>query len=329
MKELIGHENTKKQLLIAAESASKLNTALPHTLFTGIAGCGKTSMARYVAYHSNVSLLQVPATDFKDYRSVVDILERLSIEGYDRRGNRTDKIKPTILFVDEIHRMPITGEEPLGVAMEDLKIPIDKEGQVCWVPHFTLVGATTDDGSLSKPFRERFELRFVFNTYSDEEIIKIIEMNLVDMNIAASQSAIRSIARRGRGIPRITKNYLRRARDRAVSMGGNIITSKMVEETFEELGIDIEGFNQVEIKILKALYDASVPIGLDNLSVIANESPKALQASAEPHLIRKGYMVRSGKGRLITKNGRRYLEKQGYTDKKRLKIDIPADYQRA
>ncbi len=329
MKELIGHKNTKKQLLIATESASKLNVAPPHTLFTGVAGCGKTSMARYVAHHSDVDLLQVPATDFKDYKSVVDILDRLSIEGYDERGNRIDKLKPTILFVDEIHRMPIMGEEPLGVAMEDLRIPIDKEGRVCWIPYFTLIGATTDDGSLSKPFRERFELKFIFNTYSNKEMMKILEMNLIDMRIAASQLAVRSITKRGRGVPRIAKNYLRRVRDRAIITNSNIITAKMVEETFEELGIDAEGFNEVEIKILKTLYDANIPIGLDSLSVIANESPKALQASAEPYLIRKGYVIRSGRGRLITKTGKNYLEKLGYAGKKRMKVDIPADYQRA
>lgn len=328
MKDLIGHHNTKKQLLIAAKSAEKLNVAMDHMLFAGVAGCGKTSMARYVAYHSDADFLQIPPTDFKDYKSVVDILERLNIRGYDKKGNRVDKIKPTILFVDEIHRMPISGEEPLGVAMEDFKIPVDKDGLVCWVPYFTLIGATTDDGSLSKPFRERFGLRFVFNTYSREEIVEIIELNLSAMETLASQKAIRLIVKRGRGVPRIAKGYLRRVRDRLISLGGNVITAKMVEETFEELGIDEEGFTEVELKILKALYDSKMPLGLDNLSVMVNESPKALQAAAEPYLIRKGYMSRSGKGRIITKNGKEYLAKTGYMGKKTFKIEIPANYQR-
>ncbi|MEE8323090.1 MAG: Holliday junction DNA helicase RuvB C-terminal domain-containing protein, partial [Candidatus Bathyarchaeia archaeon] len=146
--------------------------------------------------------------------------------------------------------------------------------------------------------------------------------------IAASQLAIRSIVKRGRGVPRITKNYLRRVRDRAISTDANIITASMVEETFKELGIDDEGFSEVEIKILKALYDTKIPIGLDNLSVIANESPKALQASSEPYLIRKGYIIRSGRGRLITDMGKKYLEETGYVGKKRTKVDIPTDYQR-
>jgi len=328
MKDLIGHHNTKKQLIIAAKASEKLNKAMDHMLFAGVAGCGKTSMARYVAYHSNADFLQVPPTDFKDYKSVADILERLNLKGYDRKGNRVGKIKPTILFVDEIHRMPITGEEPLGVAMEDYKIPMGKDGLVCWVPYFTLIGATTDDGSLSKPFRERFGLRFVFNTYSIDEILEIIELNLASIGMAASQKAIRLIAQRGRGIPRITKGYLKRAHDRVISLGGNIITAKMVEETFDELGIDSEGFTEVEIKILQALHDAKMPLGLDNLSVTVNESPKALQSSAEPYLIRKGYIARSGKGRIITTAGRNYLIKNGYTGKKKFKMEIPANYER-
>ena len=325
VKDLIGHENTKKQLRIAAESAKKLNEAMDHILFAGVAGCGKTSMARYLAYHSDSDFLQVPPTDFKDYKSVIDVLERLSHKGYDAKGNRIGKIKPTILFVDEIHRMPIQGEEPLGVAMEDFKIPLEKEGLVCWIPHFTLVGATTDDGSLSKPFRERFGLRFVFDTYSDAEIKQIIEGTLPTINLAASQKAIRALVKRGRGIPRITKGYLRRVRDRAVSLGAKIITTQMVEDTFAELGVDEAGFTEVELKILKALYEAKMPIGLDNLSVIVNESPKAIQASAEPYLVRKGFVIRTGKGRVITRAGRDYLAKSGYISHKH-KVEIPADY---
>ncbi len=326
MKNLVGHENTKKQLRIAAKSAIKLNKSMDHMLFAGVAGCGKTSMARYVAYHSDSDFLQVPPTDFKDYKSVVDILERLSIKGYDKRGNRIGRIRPTVLFVDEIHRMPISGEEPLGVAMEDYKIPIGKGGQVCWVPYFTLIGATTDDGSLSKPFRERFGLRFVFNTYSESEIIRIIELNIPNMNIVSTQKAIRLIAKRSRGVPRIAKGFLKNVRDRVISLDGNTMNSQMVEDTFEELGIDKEGFRETEIKILKALHKAKRPLGLDNLSVVANESPKALQASAEPYLIRKGYMARSGRGRIITEAGSKYLSSAGYISGDRDKIDIPADY---
>lgn len=319
--ELIGHKNTKSQLDVAQRSAQERNTSLPHAMFAGVAGCGKTSMARYIAHGCSVDFLAMPAREFKDHKSVIKILEKLNHSGYDEKGNRTGRVNPTILFIDEIHGMPTDGEEQLGTAMEDFKLAADGGGYY-WVPHFTVIGATTNDGLLSRPFRERFELRFTFDTYSDEEIVDIIELHSrklkEETDIQITQLAIRKIAERGRGIPRISVGYLKRARDLAVTRRGmNLITSAVVEETFNELGIDTIGLNQVELKVLRALYDANIPIGLENLSIISNASPKALSESAEPFLIRLGFMIRSGRGRIITDKGKRYLEAAGYKGKKK------------
>ncbi len=326
---LIGHKNTKSQITIAQKSAEERNTSLPHTMFAGVAGCGKTCMARYIAQGCSVDFLAMPAREFKDHKSVLGILEKLNHDGYDEKGNRTGKIKPTILFIDEIHRMATEGEEQLGMAMEDFKLAAE-EGGYYWIPHFTVIGATTNDGGLSKPFRERFELRFIFDTYSEEEIIEIIKLHTdglrkeTEMHI--TPLAMKKIAERGRGVPRISVGYLKRARDLAVTKKGlNLVTSAIVEETFNELGIDAIGLNQVELKILKALYDTNIPIGLENLSIISNASPKALSEAAEPFLIRLGFIIRSGRGRLITRKGKRYLEDSGYKGKNR-KVLISADY---
>jgi len=330
--EIIGHKNTKSQITIAQASAEKRNTALPHIMFAGVAGCGKTSMARYIARNCSVDFLAMPAREFKDHKSVLTILEKLNHDGYDEKGNRTGRIKPTILFVDEIHRMPTEGEEQLGIAMEDFKLAAE-EGGYYWIPHFTVIGATTNDGGLSKPFRERFELRFVFDTYSEEEIIEIIQLHTKNLKketrLEITSLAMKKIAERGRGVPRISVGYLKRARDLAVTRRGlNLITSAIVEETFDELGVDAIGLNQVELKVLRALYDANIPIGLENLSIVSNASPKALSESAEPFLIRLGFMIRSGRGRLITSKGKKYLEAAGYKGKYR-KVLINADYIRS
>lgn len=324
---LIGHKPTKNQIQIAIKAANKLNMAPPHMLFAGVAGCGKTSMARYLAKMNNAEFLQVPATDLKEYKSVLEVLENLNHLGYDRMGNRLGDIRPTTLFIDEIHRLPVAGQEPLGIAMEEFKIAAGKDGLCNWVPYFTLIGATTDDGSLSKPFRERFPMRFVFDTYSDEEIIQIIGVHALSLDIEITPRAIKEITKRGRGIPRIAVGYLKRARDLCLSLDGLLVTQAMTLATFKEMGIDEEGFTKVEIKILKALYDAGIPIGLENLSVTVNESAKTLSASAEPFLVREGLIIRSGKGRLITKKGKNYLAETGYTGKTQ-KIEIPAGYVR-
>ena len=326
--QLIGHKATKNQVKIALEAASKLNRSAPHMLFAGVAGCGKTSMAKYIASRSDFDFLQVPATDFKDHKSVLEVLENLNHIGYDRLGNRIGKVKPTVLFVDEVHAMPIGGQEPLGIAMEEYKVPYGKEGSCVWIPYFTLIGATTNDGILSKPFRERFQgMRFVFNTYSDEEIIKILGLHADHLGIGITPKSTREIAKRGRGVPRIAVSYLKRARDLCLSRDGNVIMHSMVIDTFDEMGIDDRGFTEVEIKILKALYDAGISIGLENLSIVVNESAKTLSMSAEPFLIREGMIIRSGKGRTLTRQGKEYLAKIGYAGKA-LKSEIPTDYVR-
>ncbi len=324
---LIGHRTTKKQIEIAVKAATKRNTAPPHMLFAGVAGTGKTSMARYLAGKCESHFLQIPATDLKDYKSVLDVFENFDTTGYNYMGDRVGKVEPTILFVDEIHRLPVAGQEPLGICMEDYQLASGKEGFSFWVPYFTLIGATTDDGSLSKPFRERFKMRFVFDIYGRDEIIQIIGLHAERIGVEITPKAAKMIAERGRGIPRLVIGYLERARDLCLSYDGSAITSKMMEETFNEMGIDDAGFTKVELRILKTLYDSKIPIGLENLSVITGESAKTISASAEPFLIRKGFILRSGKGRIITKEGRDYLSKNCYTGKK-LKIEIPANYVR-
>ena len=322
---IIGHKNTKNQMRIALKAAKKLNLAPPHMLFAGVAGCGKTSMARYISKEGGSDFLQVPAADLKDYKSIIEVLENLNHVGYDRKGNRMGEIKPTILFIDEIHRLPIGGQEPLGMAIEDFKIAAGKDGLCHWVPYFTLVGATTDDGILSKPFRERFPMRFVFETYPDKEMAQIIGLHANLLNIEMTPKAIGEIVKRGRGIPRIAVGYLKRVRDLCLSEGGRILTHSMTLHTFKEIGIDERGFSRVEIKILKALYDSGIPIGLENLSIMVNESAKTLSASTEPFLIREGLVIRSGKGRLITKKGKEYLAEAGYGGKTH-KVEISAEY---
>jgi len=324
---IIGHKTTKNQIKIALKAASKLNVAPPHMLFAGVAGCGKTSMARYLSKECGSEFLQIPAIDIKDYKSVIEIMDNLNHLGYDRQGNRIGKIKPTILFIDEIHRLIIAGQEPLGIAMEEFKIAAGKDGLCYWTPYFTLIGATTDDGSLSKPFRERFNMRFIFDTYSDAEMSKIIGLHANSMNMEITPKAVGEIVKRGRGVPRVAIGYLKRIRDLCLSEGGRIMTHSMALYTFKEIGIDEKGLNKTEVKILKTLYDSGIPVGLEYLAITTNESAKTLSASAEPFLIRKGLIIRGGRGRIITKKGKEYLAETGYGGKT-LKVDIPTGYVR-
>jgi len=326
---IIGHKNTKKQLTIAVQGAEDRNENIPHILFAGAAGCGKTTMGMEMAKAAGVDFLAVSPDDFSDREPVMRILDKLNHDNYDECGNRKGFLKPTMVFVDEIHRMPKKGQEILGIAMEKFMLETGKSNKYFWIPYFTLIGATTDDGELTKPFREKFKLRFLFNTYTKPEITDIIMLHAGKQNILITQKAARTIAQRSRGIPRTAVSFLERSRDYAGFIKAKVVTSKAVKTNFKTIGIDSKGLTGAEIKILQTLHSTREPIGLDNLAIISDEAKKNLLNTIEPFLIREGLMIRSGKGRLITDKGRQHLENDGYLGKRVAKVEIAPDYVRS
>jgi len=325
---IIGHDNTKKQVRIAIESANKRNENIPHILFSGVAGCGKTTMAMETAKGAGVDVIPASPDDFTDRNATLKLLDKLNHDNYDESGNRLGIIKPTILFLDEIHRLPAKGQEILGIAMEKFLLDTGKPNKFYWIPYFTIIGATTDDGRLTKPFREKFKMRFLFETYSLTEITDIIKVYSNSLGTFTTDRACRTLARRSRGIPRTAKSFLESARDYTMHIGAKIITSKSVKNNFKILGVDSKGLTKPEITILKALNEANTPIGLDNLAIIGNESVNNVKNTIEPYLIQLGLIVRSGKGRVLTEKGRRHLEDDGYLGAKKSKAEITADYVR-
>jgi Holliday junction DNA helicase RuvB len=258
-------------------------------------------------------------------------MERLNHDGYSQKGDRVDEIKPTIIFIDEIHNMSLQGQEILGIAMENFTMDSGFPNRRYWVPYFTVIGATTDDGILSKPFRDRFKLKFLFQPYKFKEIVEIIKVHSVEIGISITDSAAFEIANRSRGIPRIAVGFLDACRDYAYAVGSKLINTDITNRMFGDRGIDKYGLNPVEIRILKTLYKNETPVGLDNLSIIVNEAKKTIASSIEPFLLQKGLMLRSGKGRIITDIGRQYLESNGHINGKTSginKTDIPIDYVR-
>ena len=331
MDNIIGHKNTKKQIRIAVNAAKTRNRNIPHTLFSGVAGCGKTTMAMEMAKESEVDFLAVSPDDAADRESVLKILDKLSHDNYDKYGNRTGGVCPTMVFFDEIHRMSRKGQEVLGIAMEKFMLETGKSDKFYWIPYFTIIGATTDDGELTKAFREKFKLRFLFDTYSKEEITSIVKLHSNKQQIIITDKAARMIAQRSRGIPREAVKYLGRVRDYVLCNNAvhKVITSKAVENNFKIIGVDSKGLTKVEIRILKTLYTAREPVGLDNLAIITNESQKNIKNTVEPFLIQEGLVLRSGKGRVLTDLGRKHLEKDGYLGAVRDKMEISATYVRS
>ena len=324
----VGHKEEKRQLEIAMYSAKKRNEALPHMMFAGAAGCGKTSMAKEVATKTNTSFISASPDDLKDDKSIRRLIKNLNESGYDERGCRIGTVKPSIIFLDEIHELSLKGQEILGIVMEEFKMNSERPNKFYWVPYFTLIGATTNDGALSKPFRDRFKFRFVFEPYTQAEIQEILINNVSNYNMVLTPASCRMIAKRSRGVPRIAKGYLERVRDMALVASTRIITTKLVKRTFDDLGIDEEGLTKVEQKILEALYTLNMPVGVENLSIIVNEAPKTIIESTEPFLIQKGYLVRGGRGRQITPKGIEYLEAKSQLRKAKKRVDIEAEFVR-
>ena len=326
--EIIGHTTTKKQLGIAVAAAKRRNRAAPHMLFSGAPGCGKTTLANYVAKVTGAPFLSVVPNDLKDYNSVLKVLDKLDIRNYDSYGNRKGQIYPTVMFLDEVHNLPLKGQELLGLAMERFRIESTKPNLYYWIPYFTLVGATTVPGNLSKPFRDRFKLNFLFSPYSNEDMTQIIKYHATREKMLLSPEGIYETVIRSRGTPRIAVTFLERIRDYMSAVGSTVATGKLVKAVFEDLKIDGEGFNELEIKLLRALHDAGGPVSLDNLSIIIHEDPKSIRGFAEPYLIRKGMILVSGKGRIITDKGKKYLSNSGKAGRL-VKMEIDFSYERS
>lgn len=314
--DIIGNERIKIQLQIASGAAKIRNTSVPHVLFTGAAGCGKTTMSKALAQNQEAYMLKIPPESIRTSQDVLDIGERLSVEGYNQEGEQVGPIKPTILFLDEVHKMPIGGQEALGIAMEEWYVATKNkytgESFELWLPKFTVVGATTLLGKLSKPFRDRFKMLFQFSTYNLEDSINIVKKHAEIKHIKIDDDAAKEIARRARGVPRVMVSFLERAHDTVMVMGDERITKEATDSVFNFMEIDETGLERNDIKLLMYLYQYGIPVGLDTLVVLINESAATIQFTREPYLIRQGLILKTGKGRLITKKGIDYLKEHNY-----------------
>ncbi len=317
---IIGNDSIKLQLRIASKASSMRNTSTPHVLCAGAAGCGKTTIAKALVANINSELIKVPAEALKKTEDIIQIVEQLNADGYDRNGKIVGDINPSVVFIDEIHKMPLAGQEILGIAAEEWHISHKDKytGEIIrWgVPRFTLIGATTLEGLLSKPFRDRFKLIFYFSTYTHEESIKIVLMHakLKDEKIT-TEGAV-EIAKRGRGVPRILVGLLDNCINSNVVLRKETIDANSAVATFEIMGIDASGLSKEDISVLKALYEAGTPVGIDTLSILTNVSPQTIMNAKEPYLLQQGLIIRTGRGRALTRKGREYLIENKYIEAK-------------
>ncbi|MBN6046930.1 Holliday junction branch migration DNA helicase RuvB [Streptococcus thermophilus] len=293
-KEYIGQDKVKDQLKIFIEAAKLRDEALDHTLLFGPPGLGKTTMAFVIANEMGVNLKQTSGPAIEKAGDLVAILNDLE--------------PGDILFIDEIHRMPMAVEEVLYSAMEDYYIDImigageTSRSVHLDLPPFTLVGATTRAGMLSNPLRARFGINGHMEYYELPDLTEIVERTSEIFAMTITPEAALELARRSRGTPRIANRLLKRVRDYAQIMGDGVIDDKIADQALTMLDVDHEGLDYVDQKILRTMIEmyGGGPVGLGTLSVNIAEERETVEDMYEPYLIQKGFIMRTRTGRVAT-----------------------------
>lgn len=296
----VGQEKIKSNLAIAIAAAKKRADVLDHVLFYGPPGLGKTTLAHIIASQMGAAIKVTAAPMIEKAGDLAAILTNL------QSGD--------VLFIDEIHRLSPAIEEVLYSAMEDFRLDIiigsGPAAQTIKIdiPHFTLIGATTRAGMISAPLRDRFGMQFRLQFYTHAELARIVQIASVKLGKESAADASAEIARRSRGTPRIALRLLRRIRDFAEVRDEGAISHDRAREGLEALGVDEQGFDEMDIKYLEILFDAKHrALGLSTIAAALSEDEGTIEDVIEPYLLANGYIEKTAKGRIATDKAREAL----------------------
>lgn len=294
MQDMVGQREVYARLEIAVDAASKRGEPLGHILFDGPPGLGKTTFAMCIPRDLGVGFQIASGAALSAPKDVIPYL--------------TNAEERSVLFIDEIHRLPKAVEEFLYPAMEDFRIDLTLGEGVnartinMALRPFTLIGATTRSGMLSAPLRDRFQMREHLDFYTIEQLSEIIRKNAQKLRVEIAGDAAGEIAGRSRGTPRLANNRLRWVRDYAQSKADGRITLSVARDALAMQGIDPRGLDPQDRKYLETIARVfgGGPVGVEAVAHTMNVSPDTLIDEVEPYLLRSELVVRSPRGRRLT-----------------------------
>ena len=301
MQDMVGQREVYARLKIAVDAAAKRGEPLGHVLFDGPPGLGKTTFATCIPRDLGVGCQIASGAALAAPKDVVAYL--------------TNAEERSVLFIDEIHRLPKAVEEFLYPAMEDFRIDITLGEGVnartlnMRLKPFTLIGATTRTGLLSAPLRDRFQMREHLDFYTVDELAEIVRRNARKLRVEIVDTASAEIATRSRGTPRLANNRLRWVRDYAQAKADGRITLSVARDALAMQGIDPLGLDQQDRKYLETIarvFDGG-PVGVEAVAHTLNLAPDTLIDEVEPFLLRSALLIRSPRGRRLTATGYEHL----------------------
>lgn len=301
MAEMVGQRAVYERLEIAIDASRKRGDSLGHILLDGPPGLGKTTFATCIPNELGTTIQIASGAALAAPKDLLPYL--------------TNAAEGSILFIDEIHRLPITVEEFLYPAMEDFRIDITLGDGVAArtinmpLKPFTLVGATTRAGLLSAPLRDRFVIREHLDYYSPDELAEIVRRSARKLAMPMDDTTADEIARRSRGTPRLANNRLRWIRDYSTSRAEGRLDIEIARLALAMQGIDeigLDGFDRKYLETIQRVFKGG-PVGIDAIAHTMSSAPDTLEDDVEPFLLRCELVIRTPRGRKLTPKGEEHL----------------------